>query len=470
VEQFLIELADVTDGKAIWFDGRTGLPDSCAVQVLNGLETSSRLTGWGRGLQKGFHYDKGGMRYSRKHMANFSEFPKIRVARSPDRFVKVIAAGEQGFSFRTINCTENGTSLTKDGNDTGTYSDLFGTVYGKVLLMFAKKCLTTELTFDYCSYSSEKSNIVDLLNEFPERTRLKRWGIGALPEFTGSSKPHILRRIEELAKFDSIRVGSGQEEYVRVAVTTADTEAYGSNRYEIFVVFCDQSGGEAKTTMYKPQTTKTFRRDKTPQLDVTPSSSCYTTGKKGNVYALINPSMPGLFKVGRTIAEPADRAKALSSGTNMPTPFEVYAYTQCNDYVFGERTAHDMLDKYRVSGKEFFRAPEEDIIRTLNDVGGGKVVTTGVDIVGAIAVVPEAKITKEMIIDTFLQWAKKEHQMVPSDILISKRVQCARVRLGKYGSESDWVTVPFGSFNSMIHAVSIHKGARERVLEAYGGV
>src|SRR5262249_27535580 len=43
----------------------------------------------------------------------------------------------------------------------------------------------------------------------------------------------------------------------------------------------------------------------------------------GFVYALLNPSMPDLVKVGRTTRDPKGRADELSHATGVPTPFLV---------------------------------------------------------------------------------------------------------------------------------------------------
>ncbi|QHQ18786.1 GIY-YIG nuclease family protein [Pectobacterium parmentieri] len=42
----------------------------------------------------------------------------------------------------------------------------------------------------------------------------------------------------------------------------------------------------------------------------------------GYVYILVNPSMPGLIKIGRTLRDSRLRARELSS-TGIPTPFQV---------------------------------------------------------------------------------------------------------------------------------------------------
>jgi hypothetical protein len=43
----------------------------------------------------------------------------------------------------------------------------------------------------------------------------------------------------------------------------------------------------------------------------------------GYIYVLINQSMEGFIKVGKTARDPKERAKELSQATGVPTPFMV---------------------------------------------------------------------------------------------------------------------------------------------------
>jgi hypothetical protein len=47
--------------------------------------------------------------------------------------------------------------------------------------------------------------------------------------------------------------------------------------------------------------------------------------RRGYIYVLSNPSMPGIVKVGRTFREPRARAAELSASTGVPTPFKIEA-------------------------------------------------------------------------------------------------------------------------------------------------
>jgi len=75
----------------------------------------------------------------------------------------------------------------------------------------------------------------------------------------------------------------------------------------------------------------------------------------GYVYLLVNPSLPGLIKVGSTNRDPFARAAELQT-TGVPTPFVVAATVLVSDAAGTERRLHTLLKDKRVSqGREFFR-------------------------------------------------------------------------------------------------------------------
>ncbi|MGL4909067.1 MAG: GIY-YIG nuclease family protein [Bacteroidales bacterium] len=89
---------------------------------------------------------------------------------------------------------------------------------------------------------------------------------------------------------------------------------------------------------------------------------------QGYVYALINPSLHGLVKVGKTIKEPEVRAKEISSDTGVPTPFIVAFKVFVSDCDSAESYLHSLLEVkgFRVNkNREFFNAPLEEIISSM---------------------------------------------------------------------------------------------------------
>ena len=96
-------------------------------------------------------------------------------------------------------------------------------------------------------------------------------------------------------------------------------------------------------------------------------------GQLGYVYALTNPSMPHLVKIGKTTRSPAERARELSGNTNIPTPFSVIYYASFDDCAAAEKYIHRELEEagYRPSkNREFFEITVRDavdIIRSTED-------------------------------------------------------------------------------------------------------
>lgn len=89
---------------------------------------------------------------------------------------------------------------------------------------------------------------------------------------------------------------------------------------------------------------------------------------KGYVYILINPSMPGLLKIGKTTRLPEDRAKEISVATGVATPFIVAYKIEVNDCDAGERYIHSFLELqgYRVNpSREFFEVDMTVVINAL---------------------------------------------------------------------------------------------------------
>ena len=88
----------------------------------------------------------------------------------------------------------------------------------------------------------------------------------------------------------------------------------------------------------------------------------------GYLYVLINPSMQGMVKVGKTARSPAERAAELSRTTGVPTPFIVAFEQYFLDCDAAERHVHLELETagHRVSAnREFFAAPTSDVIKAV---------------------------------------------------------------------------------------------------------
>lgn len=93
-----------------------------------------------------------------------------------------------------------------------------------------------------------------------------------------------------------------------------------------------------------------------------------TNSKAGFIYLLVNPSMDGLVKIGKTTRDPHKRAKELGSVTGIPTPFIMVFDSFVDDCDEAEKYAHKQLETYRVSSKrEFFRVRTNAAVNVMLD-------------------------------------------------------------------------------------------------------
>ncbi len=90
----------------------------------------------------------------------------------------------------------------------------------------------------------------------------------------------------------------------------------------------------------------------------------------GYIYVLINPSLEGLVKIGKTSRDPKTRAAELSSATGVPTPFIVAYEEHFTDITVAETFLHTLLEErgHRVSdNREFFDADLKDVILAIQN-------------------------------------------------------------------------------------------------------
>jgi hypothetical protein len=93
--------------------------------------------------------------------------------------------------------------------------------------------------------------------------------------------------------------------------------------------------------------------------------------QQGFVYALINPSLDGMVKIGKTTRSPEERAKEISSSTGVPTPFYVAYKIAVNNCHNAEKYMHILLSSggYRVSdNREFFQIPLDQAVKLMIEV------------------------------------------------------------------------------------------------------
>jgi len=89
------------------------------------------------------------------------------------------------------------------------------------------------------------------------------------------------------------------------------------------------------------------------------------SSNQGYIYVLINPSMEGLVKIGKTVRDPEGRVRELSGATGVPTPFYLVYKAYFDDCTWAEEFVHARLEQknYRVSpNREFFNVPVQEAI------------------------------------------------------------------------------------------------------------
>jgi hypothetical protein len=88
----------------------------------------------------------------------------------------------------------------------------------------------------------------------------------------------------------------------------------------------------------------------------------------GYVYVLINASLNGIVKIGKTQNSPDERAKELSSTTGISTPFFVAYSSYFKDCNAGEVFVHTRLENNRLAeNKEFFQVSVQQAIEAVRE-------------------------------------------------------------------------------------------------------
>jgi antitoxin component YwqK of YwqJK toxin-antitoxin module len=97
-----------------------------------------------------------------------------------------------------------------------------------------------------------------------------------------------------------------------------------------------------------------------------------STGEAGFVYVLINPSIPGLVKVGQTSRTPKERADELSAETGVPAKYVVAYDAAVLEPMAAEKWLHAQLAEYRENpDREFFRVDLKTVIDLVNRMPDG---------------------------------------------------------------------------------------------------
>lgn len=91
----------------------------------------------------------------------------------------------------------------------------------------------------------------------------------------------------------------------------------------------------------------------------------------GFIYLMMNPSMPGIIKIGFTKRTPEERLDELSKATGVPIPFVLVYKEEFNNCIQAEKVIHALLEERgeRVaSNREFFKTEIHEAIKIIQQV------------------------------------------------------------------------------------------------------
>jgi hypothetical protein len=178
--------------------------------------------------------------------------------------------------------------------------------------------------------------------------------------------------------------------------------------------------------------------------DVDSRSDAYDSATLGIscCYAMSNPAMPGIYKVGRTKLGAAERARQLSASSSVPLPYEVVREMPSALPSVDEKSLHDMLGPFRINQKREFFSVDLGTLHNAFDKVADKY---------------ELYYTAE--VSSFCQWLNNEKGMRSSDIKISIKSRLIEVRIGTAGfrNEDVWARIPFRSQETMKKVLEGHQ-------------
>ena len=465
VSGVLRALAKKSKGKRI---GSAALP---LHELLNEIPEAEKLKGWGRGW--GGH-TRQNQRYAWDKLESLAGNDYVRIGEN-----EYVTIRKDSGRFITITLRDKNMKNADLRDKKFGQKSVAGEPEAHALIGMAKACLNGQ-TLSFCSYiygdREKRVALWDIINDTPAKATLESWGRGSKYKFDSGCKTHTHLKLQRLCSFKAIMVSKEPNVYVQVNEVPADDAHDYDSLKTTFEVFPCTKGGKLITSKagflpprneYDPTDAADSSIVGTPAI-IAPRNT-YNAAKKGHVYALINESMPGLYKVGRTISDPEKRARELSSGTGMPTPFVVHSYAVCGDYVRAEKSAHEMLSDTRIGAKEFFRTEEVRVLNCLNSLG--KLTCTGsvdAEVFKQSALTPENPHKKDVF--NFVMWAKDHYKLKSRDIKMSPKWDHCQILVGVYGGRPEWATVPFGKLDLMQRTAQTYITTRNAVMQEHGKI
>ncbi|GAA0372376.1 GIY-YIG nuclease family protein [Streptomyces blastmyceticus] len=94
-----------------------------------------------------------------------------------------------------------------------------------------------------------------------------------------------------------------------------------------------------------------------------------TQARRGVIYILTNPLIPGIVKIGRTARSVTERVREISRPTGVPADYEVIYDQVVGDAHAAEKEIHTLLRPHRINPqKEFFQTSVREAIHVVQDI------------------------------------------------------------------------------------------------------
>src|SRR5262249_41206907 len=134
----------------------------------------------------------------------------------------------------------------------------------------------------------------------------------------------------------------------------------------------------------------------------------------GYVYVLMNPSMEGLVKIGKTSRDPESRVSELSGATGVATPFVLVYKAFFVDCTTAEQLIHTALERkgHRVSqNREFFGLPVHEAVSAVMNVERslGTTVTDGTAELGNVDASEVADLNESLFFQAYELYDHPSH-------------------------------------------------------------
>lgn len=266
--------------------------------------------------------------------------------------------------------------------------------------VFGKKSINKELTACGYKFFFENGYLSNFIFKYSDLVKIwtfdvfKKYYSGA-KKYYGNNEDAIIKEIDrqaecltcislEILNSNETRKLFAYSEYVVnfiaiaayydiVEITQSEFIDSTHGKYEILSIGKSNGIEQTKIKAYGKVFEFTVGNKSKISLLESEYNSNFTETNEGYVYVLINPSMEGLIKIGKTTKDPKERAREISASTGVATPFIVAYFRKFRNCHEAEKTVHRHFEKkgvrYNLTREFFVIQPNEaiDVILSLSD-------------------------------------------------------------------------------------------------------